>query len=47
MTEALPRLCALPEGCIVGEPTEMRAVRARKGKAAAQVRSTPERRSRT
>ncbi len=37
MIEALPKLCALPEGCIVGEPTGMHAIRAHKGKAAAQV----------
>ena len=37
MIEALPQLCALPEGCIVGEPTGMRAIRAHKGKAAARV----------
>lgn len=37
MIKALPQLCAPPEGCIVGEPTGMRAIRAHKGKAAAQV----------
>ncbi|WFU12759.1 acetylornithine deacetylase (plasmid) [Rhizobium sp. CB3090] len=33
----LPDLCAKPEGCIIGEPSGMRAVRAHKGKAAARV----------
>lgn len=37
MIKELPRLCAPPEGCIVGEPTGMRAIRAHKGKAAARV----------
>ena len=33
----LPSLCAPPEGCIVGEPSGMRPIRAHKGKAAARV----------
>ncbi len=33
----LPDLCAKPEGCIVGEPSGMRAIRAHKGKAAARI----------
>lgn len=33
----LPELCAKPLGVIVGEPSEMRAVRGHKGKAAARV----------
>ncbi|OAP36360.1 acetylornithine deacetylase [Sinorhizobium glycinis] len=33
----LPDLCAKPEGCIVGEPSGLRAVRAHKGKAAARI----------
>ncbi|MBB4568739.1 acetylornithine deacetylase [Rhizobium leucaenae] len=33
----LPDLCAKPEGCIIGEPSGMRAIRAHKGKAAARV----------
>jgi acetylornithine deacetylase len=33
----LPELCASPEGCIVGEPSGMRAIRAHKGKAAARI----------
>ena len=34
---ALPSLCAKPSGCIVGEPSSMRAILAHKGKAAARV----------
>ncbi|WP_018237527.1 acetylornithine deacetylase [Ensifer sp. BR816] len=33
----LADLCAKPEGCIVGEPSGMRAIRAHKGKAAARI----------
>ncbi|UWU23589.1 acetylornithine deacetylase (plasmid) [Rhizobium sp. CB3060] len=33
----LPDLCAKPEGCIIGEPSGMRAIRGHKGKAAARV----------
>ncbi|WP_334173811.1 acetylornithine deacetylase [Pseudoxanthobacter sp.] len=33
----LGELCAPPEGCIVGEPSGLRAVRAHKGKAAARL----------
>lgn len=34
---ALPRLCAPPEGCIVGEPSAMRPVLSHKGKLALEV----------
>lgn len=34
---ALPGLCALPEGCIVGEPSGLVPVLAHKGKAAARI----------
>lgn len=34
---ALPRLCAPPEGCIVGEPSAMRPVLSHKGKLAMEV----------
>ncbi|PXW55139.1 acetylornithine deacetylase [Chelatococcus asaccharovorans] len=34
---ALPGLCARPEGCIVGEPSGLVAVRGHKGKAAARI----------
>lgn len=34
----LPELCAPPLGAIIGEPSNMRAVRAHKGKAAARIR---------
>jgi acetylornithine deacetylase len=37
LIDLLPRLCAKPEGCIVGEPSGMRAIRAHKGKAAARI----------
>lgn len=37
MIGILPQLCAKPEGCIVGEPSGMRAIRAHKGKAAARI----------
>ncbi|MFS8055413.1 MULTISPECIES: acetylornithine deacetylase [Rhizobium] len=33
----LPDLCAKPQGCIIGEPSGMRAIRAHKGKAAARI----------
>jgi acetylornithine deacetylase len=33
----LPDLCATPEGCIIGEPSSLRAIRAHKGKAAAKI----------
>ncbi len=33
----LPDLCAKPEGCIIGEPSGMRAIRARGGKVAARI----------
>jgi acetylornithine deacetylase len=33
----LPDLCARPQGCIIGEPSGMRAIRAHKGKAAARI----------
>ncbi|MQW90756.1 acetylornithine deacetylase [Sinorhizobium saheli] len=36
----LPELCARPEGCIVGEPSGLRAIRAHKGKAAARIEIT-------
>jgi acetylornithine deacetylase len=37
MIDLLPQLCATPQGCIVGEPSGMRAIRAHKGKAAARI----------
>jgi acetylornithine deacetylase len=37
LIELLSRLCAKPEGCIVGEPSGMRAIRAHKGKAAVRI----------
>lgn len=37
LIDLLPRLCEKPEGCIVGEPSGMRAIRAHKGKAAARI----------
>lgn len=37
LISALPSLCAKPDGCIVGEPSGMRAILAHKGKAAARV----------
>jgi acetylornithine deacetylase len=37
LIDRLPRLCEKPEGCIVGEPSGMRAIRAHKGKAAARI----------
>jgi acetylornithine deacetylase len=37
MIKHLRELCARPEGAIIGEPSNMRAVRAHKGKAAARV----------
>ncbi|TJW45908.1 MAG: acetylornithine deacetylase, partial [Mesorhizobium sp.] len=37
LIDHLPQLCAKPQGCIVGEPSGMRAVRAHKGKAAARI----------
>ncbi len=33
----IPDLCAKPQGCIIGEPSGLRAVRAHKGKAAAKI----------
>ncbi|ACM30263.1 acetylornithine deacetylase [Agrobacterium rhizogenes] len=33
----LPDLCATPEGCIIGEPSGLRAIRAHKGKAAVKI----------
>ncbi len=33
----MPTLCALPDMCIVGEPSGLRAIRAHKGKAAARI----------
>ncbi|WFS04299.1 acetylornithine deacetylase [Rhizobium tumorigenes] len=33
----LPDLCAKPQGCIIGEPSGLRAIRAHKGKAAARI----------
>jgi acetylornithine deacetylase len=33
----LPDLCERPEGCIIGEPSNLRAIRAHKGKAAARL----------
>ncbi|AWI61134.1 acetylornithine deacetylase [Sinorhizobium fredii] len=33
----LPDVCAKPEGCIVGEPSGLRAIRAHKGKAAVRI----------
>ncbi|TDW36931.1 acetylornithine deacetylase [Rhizobium azibense] len=37
LIKRLPELCAKPEGAIIGEPSNMRAIRAHKGKAAARV----------
>jgi len=37
MIARLPDLCAPPLGCIIGEPSGMRAIRAHKGKAAARA----------
>lgn len=37
LVDLIPQLCALPEGCIVGEPSGLRAIRAHKGKAAARI----------
>ncbi|WP_341486621.1 acetylornithine deacetylase [Pararhizobium sp. A13] len=37
MIKHLPELCARPEGAIIGEPSNLRAIRAHKGKAAARV----------
>lgn len=37
MIAQLPMLCAKPLGCIIGEPSNMRAIRAHKGKAAAKL----------
>ncbi|MFT4185405.1 MAG: acetylornithine deacetylase [Rhizobium sp.] len=33
----IPDLCAIPAGCIIGEPSGLRAIRAHKGKAAARI----------
>ncbi|MBB4008719.1 acetylornithine deacetylase [Allorhizobium taibaishanense] len=40
MIARLPELCAAPLGAIIGEPSEMRAIRAHKGKAAARLTIT-------
>lgn len=40
MIEALPRLCAPPLGCIVGEPSDMRPVLSHKGKHALAISFT-------
>ncbi len=37
LIKLIPTLCALPDMCIVGEPSGLRAIRAHKGKAAARV----------
>jgi acetylornithine deacetylase len=37
LIKLIPTLCALPDTCIVGEPSGLRAIRAHKGKAAARV----------
>ncbi len=37
LIELIPTLCALPDMCIVGEPSSLRAIRAHKGKAAARI----------
>lgn len=37
LIKLIPSLCALPESCIVGEPSGLRAIRAHKGKAAARL----------
>ncbi|MCL6653196.1 acetylornithine deacetylase [Agrobacterium rubi] len=37
LIKIIPTLCALPEMCIVGEPSGLRAIRAHKGKAAARI----------
>ncbi|MES5100367.1 acetylornithine deacetylase [Agrobacterium sp. BA1120] len=37
LIELIPTLCALPDMCIVGEPSGLRAIRAHKGKAAARI----------
>ena len=37
LIKRLPELCAMPEGAIIGEPSNMRAICAHKGKAAARV----------
>ena len=37
LIKRLPELCAKPEGAIIGEPSNMRAICAHKGKAAARV----------
>lgn len=33
----IPDLCAMPAGCVIGEPSGLRAIRAHKGKAAARI----------
>lgn len=40
MIEALPRLCAAPLGCIVGEPSDLHPVLSHKGKLAAAISFT-------
>ena len=37
LIKLIPSLCALPEMCIVGEPSGLRAIRGHKGKAAARI----------
>ncbi len=37
LIKLIPTLCALPDMCIVGEPSGLRAIRAHKGKAAARI----------
>jgi len=37
MIKHLPELCARPEGAIIGEPSNLRAIRAHKGKAAVRI----------
>ncbi|GAK70045.1 putative acetylornithine deacetylase [Agrobacterium rubi TR3 = NBRC 13261] len=37
LIKIIPTLCALPEMCIVGEPSGLHAIRAHKGKAAARI----------
>ncbi|OCJ66336.1 acetylornithine deacetylase (ArgE) [Agrobacterium tumefaciens] len=37
LIKLIPTLCALPDMCVVGEPSGLRAIRAHKGKAAARI----------
>lgn len=37
LIELIPTLCTLPDMCVVGEPSGLRAIRAHKGKAAARI----------